>query len=204
MGQDVHIAGGDLRSAIEAGVAQGYNDGYLRKSVVCCPFSSRRNTGDNTPPVIHFDIVRGSELRLVVVPKGGGSENMSCIKMLTPADGRQGVVDAVVGCVEAAGSNPCPPTIVGVGIGGTMEQAALLAKRSLLRPIGQPAADVSTAELERELLERINALGIGPAGLGGRYTALAEHVETNPCHISSLPVSVKIQCHAARHAAAVL
>ncbi|MGQ9682809.1 MAG: fumarate hydratase [Anaerolineae bacterium] len=204
VGQDVQLVGGDLRSAIEAGVAQGYREGYLRMSIVACPFSSRHNTGDNTPPVVHFDLVPGSDLRLTVVPKGGGSENMSCVRMLTPADGRRGVVDVVVGCVEKAGANPCPPIIVGVGIGGTMEYAALLAKRSLLRSVGQPSPDEDTADLERELLQRVNALGIGPAGLGGRHTALAVHVEAYPCHIASLPVAVNIQCHAARHASAVL
>jgi len=204
IGQDVHVVGGDLRAAITEGVRQGYLQGYLRKSVVNQPFSARINTMDNTPPVIHFDIVPGDQLKITAVPKGGGSENMSFLRMLTPADGRQGVVDFVVECVERAGANPCPPIIVGVGIGGTAEQTVLLAKRALLRPVGEPSPDPETAALEAEILARVNDLGIGPAGLGGRWTALAVHVETFPCHIASLPVAVNIQCHSARHKEAVL
>jgi fumarate hydratase subunit alpha len=203
LGQDAHVIG-DLRAAIAEGVRQGYQEGYLRKSVVTPPFSARINTKDNTPPVVHFDVVPGDRLRIVVVPKGGGSENMSFLRMLVPADGRQGVVDAVVDCVDRAGANPCPPIIVGVGIGGTVEQTMLLAKRALLRPVGQPSPDAETAVLEADMLSRINDLGIGPAGLGGRWTALAVHVEAFPCHIASLPLAVNIQCHSARHAEAVL
>ncbi len=204
LGQDVHVVGGDLRVAIVEGVRLGYEQGYLRKSVVDRPFSARLNTRDNTPPVVHFDVVPGDRLRLVVAPKGGGSENMSFLRMLVPADGRQGIVDFVVECVDRAGANPCPPVIVGVGVGGTVEQTMLLAKRSLLRPLDQPNPDPETAELEAEILARVNDLGIGPAGLGGRCTALAVHVETFPCHIASLPVAVNMQCHSARHKEAVL
>lgn len=204
LGQDAHVVGGDLHAALAEGVRQGYEQGYLRKSVVNQPFSARINTRDNTPPVVHYDIVPGDRLRLVVVPKGGGSENMSFVRMLVPADGRDGVVNFVVDCVDRAGANPCPPIIVGVGIGGTVERTALLAKQALLRPVGQPHPDPETAELEVEVLARVNDLGIGPAGLGGRCTALAVHVETFPCHIASLPVAVNVQCHSARHKEAVL
>ncbi|HOQ98244.1 MAG TPA: fumarate hydratase [Anaerolineae bacterium] len=204
LGQDAHVVGGDLRAAITEGVRQGYVDGYLRKSAVSQPFSARINTKDNTPPIIHYDIVPGDRLRITVAPKGAGSENMSFLCMLVPAEGRQGIVDFVVGCVDRAGANPCPPIIVGVGIGGTIEQTTYLAKRSLLRPVGQPSPDPEVAALEAEILARVNDLGIGPAGLGGRTTALAVHVETYPCHIASMPAAVNIQCHAARHKEATL
>ncbi len=204
LGQDAHVVGGDLGAAIAEGVRVGYELGYLRKSVVARPFSARTNTQDNTPPVIHYDVVPGDRLRITVVPKGGGSENMSALRTLVPADGRQGVIDFVVGCVDEAGANPCPPIIVGVGIGGTVEQTMCLAKRALLRPVGQASPDPEVAALEAELLVRINDLGIGPAGLGGRWTALAVHVETFPCHIASMPVAVNIQCHSARHKEATL
>lgn len=204
LGQDAHVVGGDLREAITEGVRRGYRDGYLRKSVVSQPFSARVNTKDNTPPVIHFDIVPGDQLKITVAPKGAGSENMSFLRTLVPADGRDGIIDFVVECVDKAGANPCPPIIVGVGIGGTIEQTAYLAKRALLRPVGQPSPDPETAELEADILARVNDLGIGPAGLGGRCTALAVHVETYPCHIASMPAAVNIQCHAARHKEAVL
>ncbi len=204
LGQEARVVGGVLSEAIAEGVRKGYTEGYLRKSVVSQPYSARINTRDNTPPVIHYDVVPGDHLRLTVVPKGGGSENMSTLRMLVPADGRQGVVEFVVSCVDEAGANPCPPIIVGVGIGGTVEKATLLAKRALLRPVGQPSPNAEDAALEAELLSRINDLGIGPAGLGGRCTALAVHVETFPCHIASLPVAVNIQCHSARHKEAVL
>ena len=204
LGQDVHIVGGDLYQAINEGVRQGYQEGYLRKSVVDRPFSARVNTKDNTPAVIHTDIVPGDRLKITVAPKGGGSENMSYLRMLSPAVGRQGVIDFVVDCVDRSGANPCPPIIVGVGIGGTIDQTTLIAKKSLLRPVGQPHPDPEVAELEAEILERVNRLGIGPQGLGGRITALAVHVETFPCHIASLPVAVNIQCHSARHKEAVL
>ena len=204
VGQDAHIVGGDLYEAINEGVRRGYEEGYLRKSVVDKPLSARANTRDNTPAVIHTQIVPGDRLKITVVPKGGGSENMSALAMLKPADGRQGVVDFVVETVEKAGANPCPPTIVGVGVGGTVEKTMWLAKHSLLREVGQPSPDPEVAELERDILKRVNQLGIGPQGLGGSTTSLAVHVETYPCHIASLPVAVNIQCHSARHKEAVL
>jgi len=204
LGQDVHVVGGDLYVAVQGGVRQGYGEGYLRCSIVDHPFSSRTNTGDNTPAVIHTRIVPGDHVRLSVCPKGGGSENMSTLAMLKPADGREGLIDFVVGAVDRAGANPCPPLIVGVGVGGNAEWAMIMAKHALLRPVGEPNGDRETAALEQALLGRINALGIGPQGLGGRTTALAVHVETAPCHMTGLPVGVSLQCHAARHAAAVL
>ena len=197
LGQQVHIVGGDLKEAVNEGVRQGYQEGYLRKSI-CHPFT-RNNTGDNTPAIIHLDLVPGDGLRLIVAPKGGGSENMSRVTMLTPAVGSQGVKNFVVQRVKESSANPCPPTIVGVGIGGTFEFAALLAKKALLRRIGSQNPDPELATLERELYEEINALGIGPQGLGGRTTSLAVHVNMMDCHIASLPVAVNIQCHAARH-----
>jgi len=204
IGQDVHIVGGNLVEAINEGVRRGYIEGYLRKSVVKYPFSKRINTRDNTPAVIHTDIVPGDKLKITVAPKGGGSENMSFLGMLKPADGRQGVIDFVVNAVDKAGANPCPPIIVGVGIGGTIDQTTLLAKKALLRKVGEPHPDPEVAALEADILERVNKLGIGPQGFGGRTTALAVHVETFPCHIASLPVAVNIQCHSARHKEAVL
>ncbi|GAB6062456.1 fumarate hydratase [Deferrisoma palaeochoriense] len=198
LGQDVHLVGGDLYEAVNEGVRRGYEEGYLRKSIVADPLR-RKNTGDNTPAVVHVRIVPGDRVRITFAPKGGGSENMSGIAMLKPADGVEGVKRFVVERVREAGPNPCPPTIVGVGIGGTFEVAALLAKRALLRPVGEPNPDPFYADLERELLGRINALGIGPAGLGGTTTSLAVHIEAHPCHIASLPVAVNIQCHSARH-----
>jgi len=204
LGQEVHVAGGDLYEAIQAGVRQGYDKGYLRRSIVDHPFTSRTNTGDNTPAVIHTRLVPGNQMRLYVCPKGGGSENMSALAMLKPADGREGLIDFVTGIVDRAGANPCPPLIVGVGAGGNSEWAMIMAKHALLRPVGQPSPDPETAELEHDLLERINALGIGPQGLGGRTTALAVHVETAPCHMTGLPVGINLQCHAARHAEATL
>ena len=204
VGQEVHIVGGSLMEAINEGVRQGYTAGYLRKSVVAHPFSQRINTRDNTPAVIHTDIVPGDKLKIMVVPKGGGSENMSFLGMLKPADGRQGVMDFVVNAVDKAGANPCPPIIVGVGIGGTIDQTTRSAKRALLRQVGEPHADPEVATLETDILERVNGLGIGPQGFGGRTTALAVHVETYPCHIASMPVVVNIQCHSARHKEVVL
>ncbi len=197
LGQEVHLVGGDLKEAINEGVRQGYREGYLRKST-CHPFT-RENTGDNTPAIIHLDIVPGDGLRLIVAPKGGGSENMSRVTMLTPAASIQGVKEYVVQRVKESGANPCPPTIVGVGIGGTFETAALLAKKALLRPLGSQNPDPELAVMEQELYEEINALGIGPQGLGGRITSLAVHVNMMESHIASLPVAVNIQCHAARH-----
>lgn len=198
IGQDVYFEGGSLEEAINEGVRKGYSEGYLRKSIVSHPLD-RINTGDNTPAVIHTRIVTGDNFKITVVPKGGGSENVSAVKMLKPAQGAEGVMDFVVKTVKEAGPNPCPPIIVGVGIGGTFEKAALLAKESLLRPLGQPSKDDYGVWLEQELLERINKLGIGPQGLGGSITALAVHVNFFPAHIASLPVAVNINCHASRH-----
>ena len=202
LGQDVHLVGGSLETAINEGIRQGYGEGYLRKSL-CHPLT-RANTGDNTPAVIHTEIVPGDRLKLIVVPKGGGSENMSRVHMLKPAEGWAGVKEKVVGTVREAGPNPCPPIIVGVGIGGTFEQAAYLSKKSLLRELGLPNADPELARLEEELLLAVNDLGIGPQGLGGRITALAVHLLMQPCHIASLPVAVNIQCHSSRHREVVL
>ena len=204
IGQDVHIAGGDLHEAVNEGVRRGYQEGYLRKSAVKQPFSARVNTKDNTPAIIHTQIVPGDKLKITVAPKGGGSENMSRFTVLKPAQGRQGVVDFVVKAVEEAGSNPCPPTIVGVGIGGSAEKAMAMAKRALLRPVGQPSPDAEVAELEQDILKRINATGVGSGGVGGTITSLAVHIETFPAHIASLPVAVNLQCHSARHKEAVL
>lgn len=204
LGQDVHITGGDLYTAVEEGVRQGYSEGYLRKSIVSQPFSARVNTRDNTPAVIHLEMVRGDRLKITVMPKGGGSENMSRLGMLTPAKGRQGVIDFVVRSVLEAGSNPCPPVIVGVGIGGTADKATILAKKALLRRVSEPNPDPEMAELEKEILRRVNSLGIGPEGFGGRATALAVHAEVFPTHIAMLPVAVNLQCHAARHKETVL
>jgi fumarate hydratase subunit alpha len=203
LGQDAHIVGGSLVEAINEGVRQGYADGFLRKSVLNDPLL-RENTGDNTPAVIHTEVVPGDGFEITVAPKGGGSENMSSVKMLTPAVGREGVIEYVVGEVREAQGKPCPPLVIGVGIGGTFEKCADIAKRSLLRHVGEPSEDPDTAELERDLLERINALDIGPMGMGGRTTALAVHVERHPCHIASLPAAVNIQCHAARHKSVTL
>ena len=204
LGQELHIIGGDLYEAVQEGVRRAYARGYLRKSVVDKPFSARMNTGDNTPAVIHTAIVPGEKLKITALSKGFGSENMSRLAMLTPAAGRQGVIDFVVKCVDEAGANPCPPIIVGVGIGGTAEKCMLLAKQSLLRKVGEPHADSEVAELESELLKRVNDLGIGAMGYGGRITALAVHVEVFPTHIASLPVAVNLQCHSVRHREASL
>jgi len=204
LGQEVHITGGDLYEAINEGVRQGYDKGYLRKSMVYQPYSARVNTKDNTPAIIYADIVPGDKLKIVVMPKGGGAENMTRLAMLSPSQGRQGVIDFVVNAVDEAGSNPCPPVIVGVGIGGTAEKTIMLAKRALLREVGKPNPDVEVAELEKEILQRVNNLGIGPQGFGGRTTALAVHAEVFPCHIASMPVAVNLQCHSARHKEAIL
>ncbi|HPY35293.1 MAG TPA: fumarate hydratase [Smithellaceae bacterium] len=198
IGQDVHIIGGDLRAAIEEGVRQAYQDGFLRKSV-CDPLT-RKNTQDNTPAIIHIDIVPGGKMKIIAMPKGGGSENMSAAQMLTPAAGSEGIKNFVVEKVKQAGANPCPPIIVGVGIGGSLEEASVLAKKALLRPVGEVNNnDERLAQMEKDLLDSINKLGIGPGGLGGRISALAVHIEMLPCHIASLPVAVNIQCHVARH-----
>jgi fumarate hydratase subunit alpha len=202
LGQEVHLVGGGLKEAIFEGVRQGYRDGFLRKSI-CHPFT-RANTGDNTPAIIHTEIVAGEKVKITVAPKGGGSENMSRVVMLTPSDGVEGIKRFVVQRVKESGSNPCPPTIVGVGIGGTFEQAALLAKKSLLRPLGSKNLDPELDKLESEILYEINRLGIGPQGLGGRTTSLAVHLLMMPCHIASFPLAVNIQCHAQRHKEAVI
>jgi len=199
IGQNLHIAGGDLYEAVHAGVRKGCLEGYLRASVVSPPVGKRVNTGDNTPAIIHATIVPGDRLRIVVAPKGGGSENTSAVRMLRPADGRDGVKRFVIETVEKAGPNPCPPIVVGVGIGGTFELCALLAKKALLRRLGEPHPEPDFAALEGELLEAVNRLGTGPAGLGGNVTALAVHVAIHPCHIASLPVAVNINCHSHRH-----
>ena len=204
LGQDVHLVGGDLGQCIAEGVRRGYRDGYLRMSILAEPFTSRANTGDNTPPIVHTRVVPGRSLKLTVMPKGAGSENMSRLQMLSPAAGRDGVVRFVLETVERAGANPCPPVIVGVGIGGTAEHAMLMAKESLLRKVGLPSDIPENAALEAELLGQINALGIGPQGLGGNVTALAVHVKSFPCHMGSLPVAVNLQCHSARQKTAVL
>ena len=202
IGQDVHVVGGDLKAAINEGVKKGYGEGYLRKSA-CHPFT-RANTKDNTPAVIHFDIVPGDRVRIVAVPKGGGAENMSRVDMLSPSAGLEGIKDFVVKRIEASGSNPCPPTVVGVGIGGTFERSALLAKKALVRKIGERNTDPELAKVEVEVLARINRLGIGPMGYGGNTTSLDVFFEVEPCHIASLPVAVNVQCHAARHKEAVI
>jgi len=203
LGQEVHIVGGSLEDAINSGVAQGYEEGFLRKSVVSDAIK-RVNTKDNTPAVIYYDIVPGDKLKITVAPKGFGSENMSQIKMLKPSDGLEGVVEFILKVVKEAGPNPCPPIVVGVGIGGTFDKAANLAKRAAVRPTEQSNSNPFYAELEKELTEKINKLGIGPQGFGGRTTALAVNIETYPTHIAGLPVAVNINCHAARHAEAEL
>jgi fumarate hydratase subunit alpha len=202
LGQEVHLVGGDLTQAVFEGVRRGYRDGYLRKSI-CHPFT-RANTGDNTPAIIHTEIIPGDKVKITIAPKGGGSENMSRVTMLTPSDGVEGIKKFVVQRVKESGSNPCPPTIVGIGIGGTLEQAALLAKKSLLRPLGSKNPDPELGKLESEILTEINKLGIGPQGLGGRTTSLAVHILMMPCHIASFPLAVNIQCHAQRHKEVVI
>ena len=197
IGQDVHIKG-NLEEAVNEGVRKGYSQGYLRKSVVSDPLN-RVNTGDNTPAMIYYDICPGDKIKITVAPKGFGSENMSQIKMLKPSDGIEGVKDFVIKVVEDAGPNPCPPIVVGVGIGGTFDKAAYLAKKALMRPVDQRNSEAFYAELEEELLEKINALGIGPQGFGGKTTALAVNIEKFPTHIAGLPVAVNINCHVTRH-----
>jgi fumarate hydratase subunit alpha len=200
LGQEVCITGGDLEAAINAGVAQGYAEGFLRKSVVAEPLFTRKNTNDNTPAVIHVSIVPGDACKITLAPKGFGSENMSGIKMLKPSEGISGVKKFIVETVFNAGSNPCPPIVLGVGIGGTMEKAAILAKKALLRPIDVSNTNSDYAKLEQELLELVNQTGVGPQGLGGRVTALAVNIEYYPTHIAGLPVAVNVNCHATRHA----
>lgn len=202
VGQDVHIVG-DVNEAIHEGVRQGYAEGYLRKSVVRDPLD-RVNTGDNTPAMIYYELVSGDQIEITVAPKGFGSENMSAIKMLRPSDGLQGVKDFVLKTVEDAGPNPCPPIVVGVGIGGTFDKAAYLAKRALMRSVDEHNPDPFYADLEEQLLREINALGIGPQGFGGKTTALAVNIEKFPTHIAGLPVAVNINCHVTRHKTEVL
>ena len=202
VGQDVHVTGGDLKAALSEGVKQGYADGYLRKSA-CHPFT-RKNTGDNLPAVIHLDIVKGDTIKITMAPKGGGSENMSRVTMLTPAVGYAGVKEFVINRLREAGSNPCPPTVVGIGIGGTFERSALLAKKALLREIGTRNPDPDIATMELDILGEINKLGIGPMGYGGTTTSLDVFMEMEPCHIASLPLAVNINCHSARHKEAVI
>ena len=199
VGQDVHLVGGHFDDAVNEGVRRGYGDGYLRKSVAEEPAHARRNTKDNTPAILHTSIVPGDKVRLTLMAKGGGAENMSSLNMLKPSQGWAGMVDAVVETVSKAGSNPCPPVIIGVGIGGTIDVVTVLAKKALLRDVGSTHADPRIASMEAELLDKINALGIGPQGLGGSTTALAVFIEEMPCHIASMPMAVNVQCHAQRH-----
>jgi fumarate hydratase subunit alpha len=198
LGQDAHVSGGALDAAINEGVRQGYTEGYLRASIVRSPFD-RVNTGDNTPAVIHVDVVPGATLKLMLMAKGGGCENRSKYKMLTPAEGTPGVKEWILECVRTAGPDACPPLILGVGVGGTFEKAAVLSKRALFRELGSPNPDPLVDALEKELLDRANRLGIGPQGYGGDTTAFGIHILTYPCHITSLPVAVTIECHAHRH-----
>lgn len=204
IGQDVHVTGGFILDAVHQGVGQGYTQGYLRASIVDKPFSERLNTKNNTPAVVHTEIVPGDKIRILVMPKGGGCENMSRFTVMLPSAGKQGITDFVLQTVEESGGNPCPPVIVGVGVGGTAEHAMYLAKRALTRKVGQPNPDPETAAFEKELLERVNGLGLGPQAIGGTTTALAVHMETYPTHIASLPVAVNLQCHSARLKEAVL
>jgi fumarate hydratase subunit alpha len=204
LGQDVHLVGGDLNAAIDAGVARGYTANYLRASMVADPLFDRVNTRDNTPAMIYVDVAPGERLKLTLLVKGAGSENSTQLGMLPPAAGSAGVREFVVSAVVKAGPNACPPVVVGVGVGGTADRALLLAKKATLRPVGSPNAQPRLAAFERELLDAVNATGIGPQGFGGLVTALAVQVETAPTHIASLPVAVNLQCHAVRHAEVVL
>lgn len=203
VGQDVHLIGGDLREAINEGVRQGYREGYLRKSVLDDPLM-RKNTGDNTPAVIHIDIVPGNKIKIKMAAKGGGSENSSAMKMMKPSDGEDGIKAFVLDTVRDAWANPCPPIIVGIGIGGNFEMAPTLAKKALFRHLGDHNPAPHLADLEREILKEVNGLWIGPEGFGGTVTALAVHIEAAPCHIASLPVAVNIDCHVSRHREATL
>jgi fumarate hydratase subunit alpha len=203
IGQDVHFTGGYLEDAVNEGVRKGYVDGYLRKSIVADPLR-RINTNDNTPAYINIDIVKGDKVKIIVAPKGFGSENMSQIKMLPPSAGENGVKDFIVKVCNEAGANPCPPIVVGVGIGGSFDKAALMAKKALLKDVNSENEDPYYAEMEKELLERINELGIGPQGFGGKTTALSVNINTAPTHIAGLPVAVNVNCHVCRHAEAVI
>jgi fumarate hydratase subunit alpha len=204
LGQEAHVVGGPLEDAVNEGLARACRDGYLRASLVRDPLDRATNTGNNTPCVLHARLVAGDRLTIHVAAKGGGSENMSALWMLTPAQGRAGVIARIVERVREAGGRPCPPLILGVGLGGTFEYAAVLAKRALLRTVGEPHPDPGVAELEREVLAAVNATGVGPMGIGGDTTALAVHLERYPCHIASLPLALNVQCHAARHRSVVL
>lgn len=204
LGADIAISGGLIGDAINEGVRYGYKEGFLRKSIVRDPLFERKNTKDNTPAITHFDIVKGDKLSITLLPKGGGCENMSALRMFKPSDSKSSIVDFVVSTVVKAGGCPCPPVIVGVGIGGTADKASEIAKEALLRSAGTPNADPEYAELENEILQKINASGVGPQGLGGTTSALAVHVEHFPCHIASLPVAVNLNCHAARKATTIL
>ncbi|MDD5647740.1 MAG: fumarate hydratase [Dehalococcoidia bacterium] len=204
IGQDTHIIGGNLTEAINRGVKKGYAEGYLRKSIVHRPFSARKNTGDNTPAVIHSEIVPGDGLRIYVLPKGGGAENCSRLTVMPPSLGHEGIVEYVINLVDECGSNACPPLILGIGIGGTTEQTMLLAKKALLRKTGSHNTDTEIKKLEQKILAGINMLGIGPMGYGGSVTALAVHIEAFPAHIASMPVAVNMQCWCSRHREAVL
>ena len=203
IGQDVHLTGGDLRAAVDEGVRRGYAKGYLRKSVVADPIR-RGNTGDNTPAMLYMEIVPGEQVKITLAPKGFGSENMSAIRMFKPSAGLEGIRKFILETVEAAGPNPCPPIVIGVGIGGTFDKVALLAKKALLRPLNQHNPDPFYANLEREMLEQVNALGIGPQGFGGRTTAIGLNIETMPTHIAGMPCAVNINCHVTRHQTEVL
>lgn len=204
LGQEVHLVGGDFVEAINRGVREAYQEGYLRKSVVDDPVFERKNTKTNTPAIIYTDIVPGDKIKFLVMPKGFGSENMSTVAMLKPADGEKGIIDFVVETVKKAGPNPCPPTIIGVGIGGTIDKAMVIAKKAIIRKIGQPNKNSKYASLEKEILTKINNLGIGPAGLGGNITSLAVHIDYLPTHLAGIPVAVNVCCHAARHAGGIL
>ena len=204
LGQEVYIIGGNFREAVNEGVKEAYMEGYLRKSIVDDPVFARKNTGTNTPAIIYTDIVPGDKMKFMVTPKGFGSENMSALAMMKPADGPEGIKNIVVDTIKKAGPNPCPPTIVGVGIGGTADKALVIAKKALFRKIGEHHQDERYAQMEKEILEQINNLGIGPAGLGGRTTALAVNIEYTPTHIAGMPVAVNVCCHAARHAEGIL
>ena len=198
LGQDVHVVGGLLTDAINAGVAKGYTEGYLRASMVDHPFSSRVNTKDNTPAVMHIEIVPGDKLKLKILPKGGGCENMSAFKVFLPSAGTEPIVDFVLRTIEESGGNPCPPLIVGVGVGGSSEYAMYLAKKAVIRSVDNPSTDPETSAFEKALLERVNALGVGPQAVGGTNTALAVNIETYPTHITAIPVAINLQCHSAR------
>jgi fumarate hydratase subunit alpha len=204
IGENVSIDNGIIYSAVNEGVRRGYKDGYLRKSVLSDPLYDRKNTGDNTPAIIHLEIVTGDKIRITIAPKGGGAENMSALSMLPPSAGEKGVIDFVTNTVIKAGGNPCPPTVIGVGIGGNFERCAYLAKRALIRPLGKHNPDPRYAALESEILTKINASGVGPQGLGGDTTSFAVHIEFEPCHLASLPVAVNINCHVHRHASVTI